>query len=354
MASNGCAGSSPARGTFLLHMKKFAYFFILIASLTLTACGVSSNRFQLEGRFLHMDQGEFYVYSPDGGIEGVDTIKVIDGRFTYEAPCKDKFTLMIVFPNFSEQPVFAEPGKSVDIKADASHLKELTVKGSKDNELMNSFREQILNVSPPEETRIAERFIKDNPASVVSVFLVRKYFVAALSPDYAKASQLLSILSKEQPGNGNLARLTQQIKWLKSAGIGSQLPVFTAYDTNGKLISSTSLASAPVAVITTWSSSVFDSMDLLRELKKRQRSSQGKLKLMSICIDGNKADCKRNLERDSISWPNVCNGDLLADKTLLKLGLIGIPDNIVLKNGKIVARSLKKNELNSKLDQLLK
>ena len=164
-------------------MKKFAYFFILIASLTLTACGVSSNRFQLEGRFLHMDQGEFYVYSPDGGIEGVDTIKVIDGRFTYEAPCKDKFTLMIVFPNFSEQPVFAEPGKSVDIKADASHLKELTVKGSKDNELMNSFREQILNVSPPEETRIAEQFIKDNPASVVSVFLVRKYFVAALSPD---------------------------------------------------------------------------------------------------------------------------------------------------------------------------
>ena len=66
-------------------------------------------------------------------------------------------------------------------------------------------------------------------------------------------------------------------------------------------------------------------MDLLRELKKRQRSSQGKLKLMSICIDGNKADCKRNPERDSISWPNVCNGDLLADKTLLKLGLIGIP-----------------------------
>ena len=38
----------------------------------------------------------------------------------------------------------------------------------------------------------------------------------------------------------------------------------------------------------------------------------------------------------------------------MKLGLIGIPDNIVLKNGKIVARSLKKNELNSKLDQLLK
>ena len=325
-----------------------------LLALIMVSCGTDSRHFEIDGRLLNLNQGEFYVYSPDGNLKGIDTIKVQAGRFTYKVECKKEMTLMIVFPNFSEQPVFAEPGQSVDIKADASHLKELTVKGSKDNELMNSFREQILNVSPPEETRIAEQFIKDNPASVVSVFLVRKYFVAALSPDYAKASQLLSILSKEQPGNGNLARLTQQIKWLKSAGIGSQLPVFTAYDTNGKLISSTSLASAPVAVITTWSTSVFDSMDLLRELKKRQRSSQGKLKLMSICIDGNKADCKRNLERDSISWPNVCNGDLLADKTLLKLGLIGIPDNIVLKNGKIVARSLKKNELNSKLDQLLK
>ena len=335
-------------------MKKFAYFFILIASLALTACGVSSKRFQLEGRFLHMDQGEFYVYSPDGGIEGVDTIKVIDGRFSYEVPCKDKFTLMIVFPNFSEQPVFAESGKSVDMKADASHLKELTVKGNKDNELMNSFREQILHVAPPEEANIAEQFIQDNPASIVSVFLVRKYFVASLSPNYAKASQLLNLLSKHQPDNGNIARLTQQLKWLKSVGIGSQLPAFTAYDTEGKLISSTTLASAPVAVITTWSTSIFDSMDLLRELKKRQRSSQGKLKLMSICIDGDKANCKRNLERDSIAWPNICNGDLLADKTLLKLGLMGIPDNIVLKNGKIVARSLKKKELNNKLDQLLK
>ena len=37
--------------------------------------------------------------------------------------CQKEMTLMIVFPNFTEQPVFAAPGKSVDIKGDASHLK---------------------------------------------------------------------------------------------------------------------------------------------------------------------------------------------------------------------------------------
>ena len=60
------------------------------------------------------------------------------------------------------------------------------------------------------------------------------------------------------------------------------------------------------------------------------------------------------LKRDSILWPTICNGDMLADKTLQLLGLTAIPDNLVLQNGKIIARSLKKKELLDKLEQLLK
>ncbi len=121
-------------------MKKFAYIIYFISVLILTSCGARSGYFQIEGKFLHMNQGEFYVYSPDGGFEGMDTIKVQGGRFSFEKPCKENYTIMIIFPNFSEQPIFAESGKSVDINADASHLKEMEVKGTKTNELMTKFR----------------------------------------------------------------------------------------------------------------------------------------------------------------------------------------------------------------------
>ena len=335
-------------------MKKFAYILFFFATIILSSCGVSSGRFKLEGKFLNMNQGEFYVYSPDGGIDGIDTIKVEGGRFTFECPCQDHFTLMVVFPNFSEQPIFAESGASVDIKADASHLKELSVKGTKDNELMNSFRKAILNVSPPEEKATAERFINDNPKSVVSIYLTKKYFITHPQPDYAKAYTLLGNLAKEQPKNGEIQKCLQQLKMLKDLGIGKKLPTFTAYDTNGKLISYTELSSSPVAVITTWASWSFDSQDVQRELKKRLRNSNGKLKVLSICVDANKKDCKKTLERDSISWQTICNGDMLEDKTLQKLGMTSVPDNIILQNGKIVARSMKRQELYSKLDQLLK
>ena len=335
-------------------MKKFAYILFLFTTILLTSCGVSSGHFRFEGKFLNMNQGEFYVYSPEGGINGFDTIKVEGGRFTYECDCKEPFTLMVVFPNFSEQPIFAESGASVDIKADASHLKELSVKGTKDNELMNSFRENILNVSPPEEKAKAELFIKDHPESLVSVYLVRKYFIADPQPDYLKAYSLLNSLAKEQPKNGNIQKMLKQIKWLKDVSTGASLPNFTAYDTNGKLVSSTDLSSAPVAVINTWASYNYDSQDLMRELKRRMKDSRGKLKVMSICLDASKYDCKQALRRDSISWSNICTGDMLEDKTLQKLGMTSVPDNIILQNGKIIARNLKRQELYNKLDQLLK
>ena len=335
-------------------MKKFAYIISLFILLALTSCGVGNGRFKFEGKFLNMNQGEFYVYSPDGGIAGVDTIKVVGGRFTYECECKNPFTLMVVFPNFSEQPIFAESGASVDIKADASHLKELTIEGTKDNELMNKFRKNILNVSPPEEKAKAEQFIKDNMESTVSVFLVKKYFMNTPEPDYAKAYTLIQDLAKAQPKNGQLQKLLQQAKQMKAIGTGTQLPTFTAYDTYGKLVSSADLSSSPVAIITTWASFNYDSQDLLRELKRRMRTAKGKLKVMSICIDPSKADCNRNLKRDSITWSNICTGDMLEDKTLQKLGMSTVPDIILLQNGKIIARSLKRQELYSKLDQLLK
>lgn len=124
-------------------------YILILAILTLASCGTDSRHFKLEGRLLNLNQGEFYVYSPDGAMRGLDTIKVQAGRFSYITECDAPKTLVIVFPNYTEQPVFAQPGKSVDIKGDASHLKEMTVKGTKDNELMNKFREQIHSASLP-------------------------------------------------------------------------------------------------------------------------------------------------------------------------------------------------------------
>ena len=65
--------------------KRFAIVSLL--ALILVSCGTRSGYFSINGHLLNLNQGEFYVYSPDGIIDGVVTIKVDVGRFAYEAPC---------------------------------------------------------------------------------------------------------------------------------------------------------------------------------------------------------------------------------------------------------------------------
>ena len=90
--------------------------FLILLTLVLVSCGTDNHHFEIEGRLTNLNQGEFYVYSPDGGVSGIDTIKVEGGRFSYEIPCENECVLVVVFPNFSEQAIFAKPGKSVDVK----------------------------------------------------------------------------------------------------------------------------------------------------------------------------------------------------------------------------------------------
>ena len=221
----------------------------LLLTLVVVSCGIDSDHFKIEGRLLNLNQGEFYVYSTNGGLDGIDTIKVTGGRFAYEIPCEKAATLILVFPNFSEQPVFARPGKSVEIKADASHLKELTVEGTKDNELMNRFRQQIVSASPPEIVKRAAQFIEDHPASVVSVYLVRKYFITSPTPDYKQALTLIELMMKQQTDNGELNRMYLNVKPLAQMSSNSLRLTAFGYAINGQLIDKKPLIAAQVTVI---------------------------------------------------------------------------------------------------------
>lgn len=325
-------------------MKHLTTVLLALAATALASCGTDSRHFRIEGRLLNLNQGEFYVYSPDGDMRGLDTIKVQAGRFSYTTECTSAKTLMIVFPNFTEQPVFAQPGKDVDIKGDASHLKEMTVKGTKDNELMNEFREQIVSASPPEAAKRARQFAADHPGSAVAPYLVRHYFIECASPDYATAALLLKAISQAQPDNAYVARLKGM-----TAGHGQQsaaVPKFGARDIDGNAVSGTALCKTETAVIMTWASWNYSSTNQLTQLAQRAAASGGKLKVVGICLDPDAKACRRVLEQRSITnVTTICDGRMVDSPLYKSLGLCGLPDNILIKNGKIAGRGLSTSDL---------
>ena len=259
---------------------------------------------------------------------------------------------MLVFPNFSEQPIFAEPGKSVDVKGDASHLKELEVTGSKTNELMNKFRQQIANASPPEMERYAAQFIADHPESPVGAYLVTKYFIKTPRANYNKALSLINVLLKAQPEYGYLRLLQGQLKSLATLEKGT-LPNFSARDINGKAIDVKALRTAPVAVLYTWATWNYDYNALNSRLNDSYQRANGQLKVVGFNLDASRSDCRRSLESQSIAWPTVNDQQLFNSPTLQLLGLTTVPDNLVLQRGRIVAHGLSIEQLMKKVDELL-
>lgn len=361
-----------------------AVVFTLVATLVCTSCGTDSRHFRIDGRLLHLNQGEFYVYSPDGTINGLDTIKVQAGRFSYEVACDRPMTLMIVFPNFTEQPVFAQPGKSVDLKGDASHLKEMTVKGTKDNELMNKFREMIHNAAPPEMKKCAQLFVEDHPESRVGAYLVDRYFIHDANPDTKTAVRLVDLMIEKQPENGYLKRQKRQLTASFVATKGADIPNVLGTTVDGRTIGRVQLTKAPVTVVCALATWKYESMSQFRRLAAYAASQQGRVAVVGVSIDASSSLVRSQLasqigisdsasglafgpssglasgsssgsasasaqasssSRSSSTCYIVCDGKMVESPFFTRLGLTGVPDNIVIKNGRIAAAHLTDNQL---------
>lgn len=319
---------------------------LLAIAAMLASCSSKKGYFTIEGRFLNMNQGELYVYSSDGLTNGVDTIKVNGGRFAMQIPCTKSGQLTIVFPNFSEQPVFAESGKSVDIKADASHLKEMEITGTDDNELMTQFRKSVASMSPPETVAQAENFIRDNAKSPVAVYLLKKYFVGSGNVAYIKkGKELLALVAEKQPKNAIVKSLQQADNRLLATTAGGKIPPFRTVATDGNVVTDKTFSGRKLLVCT-WASWSYDSENFLRTAMILAEDGGGNAAILGINLDACVKDCKAAMTRNRFTFTNVCDGELFDSKLLATLGFNSVPENLVVAaNGKILAKNITIDEL---------
>lgn len=310
-------------------------------TVAIVACGPGAGRCAIEGHFLKMNQGEFYLYSFDGTLAGIDTISVAGGRFDFEFDCQNEGIVVLVFPNYTELPLFVEPGGSIDIEADATQIKELKVDGSKDNKMMNDWRKETDNLTEAKIVQKAEQFIKEHPTSMVSQWLLYKHFISGKEGSLKKAKELAAMMQKENKESVALARLVKGLAQVSAAQKGDRLPAFTAVDINGRKVSSSDYMTGN-AIITVWATWNYDGQNLNRRLKNKMESSDVKVKpkVLSICLDPSKDETRNTLSRDSLPWPVISDEKMFESPLATTLGLSSIPDNIVLKNGKIVGRHL--------------
>ena len=326
---------------------------LLTLLLILSACGSESRQFKIDARFTQINQGEFYLYSPDEIIEGIDTVRLQGGRFVYSLNTNRPGILVIIFPNYSEQPVFVEPGKDVKIKGDVTHLREMQVNGTTDNKLMNRLRQQLATASPPEQVAFARQFIEDYPQSIVGTYLVGRYFLQGDSANYQEAHRLIALMHEHQPDNGYLVRLAKQTIHIAATTIGQPLPQLTLPTLDGDSVSTEALAGKPLAIICPLASWNQESIVRLRKLNTQARRQKADVAVVGLSLDGSKSDCRKIVDRDTLDAVTiVCDEKLFDSPAVQQLAVYSVYDNIVVHDGRIEARALSTDKLLHRMTSL--
>ena len=303
-------------------MKKgIAYLLTLISLALLTSCGESRRTFLLEGTFKGFNQGELYICDLNGGSP-LDTVAVVKSQFRYEIALEDSTAFIVIFPNFSEVPVYGEPVATVTIEVEVALS--------------------------------TEQFIKDNPASPFALYLIRKVFIQSSQPDYKRAADLMALVIQANPSTSDeLKAQMKQMEGMSYLKDGGRLPSFTVTDINGETVKSADL-NAKVNVITVWNTDNYEGMGILRQLQKKQNDVGDDLKILTICMEADLKACRLRLERDSITWHTICDPRLWNTPIIQQIGLSYIPDNILIDDkGKIIAHSLSQEELMKRVEKLL-
>ena len=332
---------------------RYNLLFTFLLTLVLAGCSEPNSNFRMEGSFKNFNQGELYVYSLDPQAKGLkDTIQLMNGKFAYELAVEDSLMLSIIFPNYSELPVFASKGGQVNVTGDASHLKGTEVRGTEENDLLTEFRLSTNELMPPEVLKAAAKFVEEHPQSAISLYLIQKHFLLRQDPDYKQAIRLLDIMVKASPSNDQLRQLRSQLQNLQRVALRSSLPTFAAVTVDGKKVSDADLK-GKIGVISIWSTWQLDGY-MQQQIHEMTRRYGSRLAVIGISMDASLKDCRDAMRRDSITWPTVCDGMVWQSPLVSQLGISAVPDNIVVnEHGTIIARSLSARELTEKIKTLL-
>lgn len=328
-------------------------FLTICLLLLLSACGGKRGNVTIKGQFKNLQDGEFYVYSEDPSWGSFDTIHVSDGEFHFTHALEDTALLVVQYPNFMQMQVVAVPGKSITIKGDANNLLTTRISGCKENELLTDFRRAILNKSDEEKQRMAEGFIKNQPASYASQAVYEQFFLNIKNIDYPKAESLLNLLMKSAPERVSLKSLDMRLQPLSKCYKGEKVPIFSTVTMHGQKVSNETLRGR-WALICFWSTWGSDFMAFAQKEHKVLRPYLNKMQVVNISLDADTIEVMGRIKSDTIIGLNICDRQSFQSPLVHVFGIRYLP-SIILVNpqGIIVGRDMDDVALQAELRKIL-
>lgn len=280
---------------------------MFLALLVLASCQGRKGEMRITGHLANLNEADLFVFSPDGGMEGIDTIHIRDGQFDDRIPCtEDEATFVIVYPTYSTLTVFGGSGQVAEIEGDARNLAAVQVTGNHANKHYTKFRMETDSVTDERRDSIRMQYIRDNEGTQLARYLEHDLLSSRKSESLQK---------------------------------GRKIPSFTLRMRSGRSIGSLGLRGRNV-LIAFWANWKGGSGIVNHHIRKARRISTKPLECISYSLDVDQGALDYVERMDSITWHSYCDQKGFQSPLVTQLGIRTLPYYILIDGeGRIVQSS---------------
>lgn len=274
-----------------IHMKNsyFVYFLLII----LSACNdKKSGTASLNGEIKGLGNDTIYIYGVDEMYDRMDTLLVENDKFSKTVSLDTLIAARLLFSDGTQYPFFMDEGNKIQIKGSAAELNSLEISGNTPNEEFSAFQKELKGLGTPSEKVLedkAGKFINEHHSSLVSIYLLDKYFVQKEKPDYAQIKKLTKHMTGELKDRPYIDELLNHIQEEEKAAIGKTAPYFRIPNPKGKQINRSNFKDQYLLIHfwASWDTVSRDSNAVYRRIYKQERKNK-KFALLGVSLDMNK------------------------------------------------------------------
>lgn len=307
-----------------------------------------------------------------------------DGKFTLTIPLKEPEIYDLGVGNSSLVQVLAKPGDNIHLTIGEDGIQ---VTGSKETQYLIDYeanRKKVFNkylkrtydssaaaVKSGDKERIEYWNVEHEKASEnykaeLAQWVEQPFFINSLAAihhsirwnpetDTALMNQMVSIYQQKYPNYALTRQLVNKVNATKRIAIGAIAPGFASTDSAGATIDLNHYR-GKYTLIEFWASWCAPCREESPTLVRLYNEYKAKgFEILSVSIDNNTTSWKSAIRHDGYIWGNVCDGNGYGGPTAALYTVTAIPNSFLLdKDGRIIAKNLRGQLLESKLAELMR
>lgn len=357
---------------------------ILVLSLAVSSCGTPKDEFSIKGTIAGVETGKIYLQKiVDGRPKTIDSTNLEGGKFAFKG--KMEVADMRIL-RLNQQDYFAQlflDNSDIKIIANKDSLRNSKIVGSPSQDIFKTYLSELErlnkdmaklqekyqsamaggNTDEAKKTEIdyqamldnmkvfTKNFVKEHNRSVVSAYIT----LLQLAPQLEEA-ELDSIVLKypaEISNSEYVVKLKEMVEGMKKTSVGAIAPDFTMNDPEGKPIQLSSLR-GKIVLLDFWASWCGPCrQENPNVVKLYQKYSSKGFEILGVSLDRNKDEWLKAIKADQLSWQHVSDLKYWDNAVARLYSVSQIPQSFLIdKEGKIIAKGLRGEQLANKLNEL--